>query len=94
VIYKCEGDLRPDLMTGILEHGTIEILGIVNGYLFRNSVTTYDVLPDKLLNSGEGYIGYQLRFNPFGKVLDRDNDEGVGSLGWCEFAHDVDAPLL
>jgi hypothetical protein len=37
---------------------------------------------------------YRLRFNPFGKVLDRDNGEGVVSLGWCEFAHDIDAPPL
>jgi hypothetical protein len=37
---------------------------------------------------------YRLRFNPFGNVLDRDNGEGVVSLGWCEFAHDIDAPPL
>jgi hypothetical protein len=60
----------------------------------RNSVTTDDVLPEKFLNSGKGYIGYRLGFNPFGKVLDRNNGEGVVSLGWCEFAHDVNAPPL
>jgi hypothetical protein len=94
VIHICEGDLRPDLMTEILEHGTIKILGIANSYLLRNSVTTDDVLPEKLLNSGGGYVGYRLRFNPFGKVLDHDNGECVISLGWCEFPPDVDAPLL
>jgi hypothetical protein len=94
VIYRCKGDLRPDLLTEILEHGTIEILGIVDGYLLRDSVATYDVLLVKFLNSGRGYIGYRLHFNPFGKVLNRDNGEGVVSLGWCEFAHDIDAPPL
>jgi hypothetical protein len=94
VIYRCEGDLCPDLMTKILKHGTIEILGIVDGYLLRDSIRTDDVLPKKFLNSGRSYIGYRLRFNAFGKVFNHDNDEGVVSLGWCEFAHDIDAPLL
>jgi hypothetical protein len=51
-------------------------------------------LLEKFLNNGRGYIGYRLHFNPFGKVLYRDNGEGVVSLGWCEFTHDIDAPLL
>jgi hypothetical protein len=38
-------------MTEILEHDTIEILGVVDGYLLR-FVTTDDVLPEKFLNSG------------------------------------------
>jgi hypothetical protein len=58
VIYKCEGDLHPNLMTEILEHGIIEILGIVDGYLLRDSVMTDDVLPEKFLDGGGGYIGY------------------------------------
>jgi hypothetical protein len=94
VIYGCEGDLRPDLMTEILEHHTVKILGIVDGYLLRGFVTTDDVLPEKFLDSGRGYIGYWLRFNPFGDVLNCDNGEGVVSLGWGEFAHDINAPPL
>jgi hypothetical protein len=81
VIYRCEGDLRPDLVAEIVEHGTIEILGIINGYLPRDSVTTDDVLLEKILDGGGGYISYRLHFNPFGEVLDYDNDEGVVSLG-------------
>jgi hypothetical protein len=73
VIYRCEGDLRPDLMTEILEHDTIKILDIVDGYLLRDSITTDDVLLEKFLNSCRGYIGYRLRFNPFGKVLNCNN---------------------
>jgi hypothetical protein len=45
-------------MTEILEHGIIEILGIVDGYLLRDSVMTDDVLPEKFLDGGGGYIGY------------------------------------
>jgi hypothetical protein len=81
-------------MTDILEHGTIKILGIVDSYLLRDSVTTDDVLLEKFLDSGRGYIGYWLRFNPFGEVLDCNIDEGVVSLGWGEFAHDINAPPL
>jgi hypothetical protein len=48
----------------------------------------------KILDGGGGYIGYWLCFNPFGEVFDCDNGEGVVSVGWCEFAHDIDASLL
>jgi hypothetical protein len=94
VIYRYEGDLRPNLMTEILEHGTIKIIGIPDGDLLRNSVTTDDVLPEKFLDGGGGYVCYCLRFNPFGEVLNCDNSEGVVSLCWCKFSHDIDAPLL
>jgi hypothetical protein len=94
VIYRCKGDLRPNLMTEILEHSTIKILGTVNGDLLRNSVMKDDVLPEKFLDGGGGYICYWFRFNPFGKVLDCDNGEGVVSLFWCMFSHDIDAPPL
>jgi hypothetical protein len=94
VIYRCEGDLRPDLMTEILKHGTIKVLGIVDGDLLKNSVTTVDVLPEKFQNGGGGYVCYWFRFNPFGKVLDCNNGEGVVSLCWCKFSHDIDAPPL
>jgi hypothetical protein len=58
VIYGCKGDFHPDLITKILEHGTIKIPGIVDGYLLRDSVMTDDVLPEKFLDGGGGYIGY------------------------------------
>jgi hypothetical protein len=81
-------------MTEILEHSTIEILGIVDGDLLRNSIMTDDVLPEKFMDGGGGYIYYWFCFNPFGEVLDCDNDEGVVSLCWCKFSHDNDAPPL
>jgi hypothetical protein len=81
-------------MAEILKHGTIKIIGIIDGYLLRDSVTTNDVLLENFLDGGGGYIGYWLRFNPFGQVLDCDNGEGLVSLGWCEFAHNIDAPPL
>jgi hypothetical protein len=83
VIYRCEGGLHPDLVIEILKHDSIEILGIVHCYLLRDSITIDDVLPEKFLDGGGGYIGYWLHFNPFGEVLNCDNGEGVVSLGWC-----------
>jgi hypothetical protein len=44
-------------MKEILEHNTIKILGVVDGDLLRNSVMT-DVLPEKFLDGGGGYICY------------------------------------
>jgi hypothetical protein len=48
----------------------------------------------KNLDGGGGYICYWFRFNPFGEVHDCDNGEGVVSLCWCKFSHDIDAPSL
>jgi hypothetical protein len=47
VVYICKGDLCPNLVTEILEQGTIKILGIVNGDLLRYNVATDDVLLEK-----------------------------------------------
>jgi hypothetical protein len=94
VLYRCEGDLRPDLVTEIVEHGTIKILGIVDSDLLRNSIVTDDVLPEKFLDGDGGYIGYRFRLNPFGEVFHCDDGEGVFSLCWCKFTHDIDAPPL
>jgi hypothetical protein len=58
VIYRCEGDLHPNPITEILEHGTIKILGIVDGYLLRDSVMIDDILLEIFLDGGGGYIGY------------------------------------
>jgi hypothetical protein len=58
VIYRCERDLRSDLLTEILEHSTVRILDIGDGYLLRDFVAIYDVLPEKYLDGGRGYIGY------------------------------------
>jgi hypothetical protein len=78
----------------ILEHGTIKILSVVDGDLLRDSIATDDVLTKKFLDCSGGYVGYRLRFNPFGEVLHYDDDEGVIFMCWCKFAHDIDAPPL
>jgi hypothetical protein len=54
----------------------------------------YDVLPEKFLYSCQEHICDGLRFNPLGKVFHRYNGEGVVSLCRCEFADDIDVPLL
>jgi hypothetical protein len=78
----------------ILEHGTIKILSIVGGDLLRNSIATYDVLPEEFLDGCRGYVGYRLRFNPFAEVFHYNNGESVVSLCWCKFTHNVYAPPL
>ncbi len=80
MVHRCKEDLRPDLVTKILEHGTIKILGIVNGDLLRDSVATDDILPEKSLDHAGGYVGYRLRFNPFGEVFHYNDGESVISL--------------
>jgi hypothetical protein len=46
MVYRCEGDLRSDLMAEILEHATVKILGVVDYDLLRDSIATYNVLPN------------------------------------------------
>jgi hypothetical protein len=91
VVYGREGNLRLDLVAEILEHNTIEILGIVNCHLLQNLVTTNDVLLEKVLYGCRGYVGVRLRFDPLGEIFHHYNGEGVISLCWREFANDVDA---
>jgi hypothetical protein len=91
VVYRCEGDLCPNLMAEILEHGTIKILGVVDSDLMWNSIATDVVLPEELLDGGRGYIGNRLCFNPFGEILHCDYGESVVSLCCYKFTNDVDA---
>jgi hypothetical protein len=53
VVYRCEGDLRPDPMAEILEHGTIEVLGIVDRDLLWNSIAANNVLPKEFFMVAE-----------------------------------------
>jgi hypothetical protein len=94
VVYICKRDLRPNLVIEILQHGTIKILGIVDGDLLRNSVAIDDVLPEEFLDGGGGYVCYRLRFNPFSEVFHCDDGKSVISLCWCKFTNDIDAPPL
>jgi hypothetical protein len=94
VIYRCEGDPRPNLVIEILEHYTIKVLGVIDCNLLRNPVTADDVLLEKFLDGCVAYISHGLRFNPLGKVLNRDDGEGVIASCRCEFADDIDAPAL
>jgi hypothetical protein len=54
VVYRCEGDLHPNPVIGILEHGTIKLLSIVDNDLLGNSMATDDVLPKEFLDGGGG----------------------------------------
>jgi hypothetical protein len=80
VVYRCEGNLRPDLVIEILEDATVEILGVIDHDLLWNSLMTDDVLPEIFLYSCRGYIGDRLRFNPLSELFHRYNGKSVISL--------------
>jgi hypothetical protein len=94
VVYRCKGDLCPNLMAEILEHGAIKVLGIINVDLLGISIEIDDVLPEEFLDGGGGCVHHRLCFNPFGEVFHCNDGEGVVSLCWCKLAHDVYAPPL
>jgi hypothetical protein len=81
VVYRCKGDLRPNLMADILKHGTIKVLGVVDSDLLWHSIATDYVLPEEFLVGGGGYVGSRPRFNPLGEVLHYDYSKSVISLG-------------
>jgi hypothetical protein len=60
----------------------------------QNSVTADNVLPEIFLYSCRGHIGDELRFDPLGEVFQCYYDKSVISLCGCEFADNIDAPLL
>jgi hypothetical protein len=82
VVYRCEGNLRPDLVAKILEHDTVKILGVVDCDLLWDSISTDDVLPKEFLDGCGGYVGNGLRFNPLCELLHCYNCESVISLCW------------
>jgi hypothetical protein len=94
VIYICERDLCPYLVIEILEHAAIEVHGIIDCDLLRNSIMAYDVLLEFFLYSCRGHVGDGLRFNLLGEVFHCYNGECVFSMCWCEFANDIDVPPL
>jgi hypothetical protein len=82
VVYGCEGNLRSDLLTKILEHCAIKILCVVDCDLTGNTIATDDILPKELFDGCRAYICDRLRLNPLREVLDCHNDEGVIALCW------------
>jgi hypothetical protein len=82
------------LLTEILKHYAIKVLGIINCNLLRNPIAADDVLPEKFLDGCGAYNSHGLHFNPFGKVLDRDNGEGVIAFCGCEFVDNINDLVL
>jgi hypothetical protein len=70
MVYRREGDLRPDF----------KILSIVGCDLLWNSIATDDVLPEEFLNGHRGYVGDRLHLNPLGEVFYCHDGERVVSL--------------
>jgi hypothetical protein len=50
-------------MAEILKHGTIKIFGVVDRDLLWNSIAIDDVLLEKFLDGGGGYVAKRLHFN-------------------------------
>jgi hypothetical protein len=48
VIYRCEGDLHPNLVVEILEHCAVEVLGVIDCNLPMNLIVGDDVSPKKI----------------------------------------------
>jgi hypothetical protein len=94
MVYRRETNLHPDLMTEILEHAAIKVLGVMDCDLLGNSVATDDVLPENFLDGRGGYVSDGLCLDPLGEVFYCHYGKGVVSLCWHEFVHDINAPLL
>jgi hypothetical protein len=77
MVYGCEGNLRANLVAEILEHVTLEVFGIVNCDLLRDSIATDNISLEKLLDGCRGYVGDELGLDPFCKVFHCHNGEGV-----------------
>jgi hypothetical protein len=69
VVYRHEGDLRPNWIAKIHEHATIKALSIINYNLLWNSIVTDDVLPEEFLDRCGGYVSDGLRLNPLGEIF-------------------------
>jgi hypothetical protein len=94
VVYGCEGDLHSDLMAEILEHVTVDVLGIINCDLLWDAIMTDNVLLEEFFDSSRGYVGDRLRLNPFHEILNYHNGEGIIAMRWGELADCVNAPPL
>jgi hypothetical protein len=80
VVYGYEGDLHSDLVAEILEHCIVKILGVVHCNVLWDVEAADYVWPEEFFYCSGAYICDRLRLNPFHKVLDRHNGEGVVSL--------------
>jgi hypothetical protein len=80
LVYRGEGNLRSDLLTKILEHCTVKILGIVNCDMSGNTIETNDILPKELFDDCGAYVCDRFCLNPLREVLDCHNGEGTISF--------------
>jgi hypothetical protein len=82
VIYRCKGNLCSDLLTQILEHCIVEVLGVVDCNVLGNAVAIDDILLEELFNSCGDDVCDRFFLNPLCEVLDCHHDEGVIALCW------------
>jgi hypothetical protein len=80
VIYRCEGNLRSNLLVEILEHWTVKIFGIVNCDVSRDAIARDDILPKEVFDGCRAYVCNRFPFNPLCEIFDGHHREGVVAL--------------
>jgi len=80
-------------LTQGLHHIIVQVSTVVGDNLAGNTISTDDVVLDELNHHLLGYIGIGSSFDPFGKVIDRYQNETmtVRSL-WFNSSNHIDAP--
>jgi hypothetical protein len=81
-------------MAEVLEHVIIELIGVVDVDLSRDTVAGDDILPEEFMDSRKAYFCDGLPLDPFCEVLKCYNSEGVVALSWSQLANYVNAPSL
>jgi hypothetical protein len=77
VVYRCECDLRSDLLIEILEHCTIEVICVVDCNVPGTAVAIVDILPEELFACFGAYVCDRLHLDPLCEVLDCHHDDSV-----------------
>jgi hypothetical protein len=68
-------------MVEILEHCTIEILGVIDCDVSRDAIVADDILSEEFFDCCIAYVCDGLHLNPFYEVLNCHDSEGIVVLG-------------
>ena len=69
--------LDPEILTHLFHHFVVQIGGIVSDSLPRQPIPTYYLLFYEPNHHAPCYTGVWSRFNPFGEVVNGDQDEAM-----------------
>jgi hypothetical protein len=70
------------LLTEILEHFTIKVLGIADCDVSGDAIAIDGILPKELFDGYRAYVCDRFRLNPLCEVFDCHNGEVVIALCW------------